>query len=94
MLVEGFIDLVFETEEGLVVVDYKTDGGETPEEIAVSMGRYRLQGGTYALALERATARTVSKVVFLFLHTGSEVVMEDLPGAMKEVQSAVESLVS
>ena len=94
VLVEGFIDLVFETDEGLVVVDYKTDGVETPEEIARSMGRYRLQGGTYALALERATDRPVSKVVFLFLHTGSEVVMEDLPGAMKEVRIAVEGLVA
>ena len=58
------------------------------------MGRYRLQGGTYALALEGVTARSVSKVVFLFLHTGSEVVMEDLPGAMKEVRIAVEGLVA
>ena len=94
VLVEGFIDLVFETDEGLVVVDYKTDGVETPEEIARSMGRYRLQGGTYALALERATNRSVSKVIFLFLHTGSEVVLEDLPGAMQDVQVAVEGLVA
>ena len=85
---------MFETEEGLVIVDYKTDGVETPEEIARSMGRYRLQGGTYALALERVTAQSVSKVVLLFLHTRSEVVMEDLPGAMKEVQIAVEGLVA
>ena len=58
------------------------------------MGRYRLQGGTYALALERATDRSVAKVVFLFLHTGSEVVMQDLPGAMQQVQKAVEGLVA
>ena len=94
VLVEGFIDLVFETEEGLVVVDYKTDGIETPEEIARSMERYRLQGGTYALALEHATDRSVAKVVFLFLHTGSEVVMQDLPSAMQQVQKAVEGLVA
>ena len=94
MLVEGFIDQVFETEEGLVVVDYKTDGIETPEEISRSMERYRLQGGTYALALEHATDRSVAKVVFLFLHTGSEVVMQDLPGAMQQVQKAVEGLVA
>ena len=30
----------------------------------------------------------------LFLHTGSEVVMEDLPGAMEEVRIAVEGLVA
>jgi len=39
VLVEGFIDLVFETDEGLVVVDYKTDGVETPEEIFVQIWR-------------------------------------------------------
>ena len=73
-------------------MDYKTDGVETPEEIVRSMGRYRLQGGTYALALERATDRPVSQVVFLFLHTGVEFVMDDLPGAMNEVRGAVVGL--
>ena len=89
VLIEGFIDLVFETEEGLIVVDYKTDGIETAEEIARSMERYRLQGGTYALGLETATGKSVTKVIFLFLHTGVEFVMDDLPGAMNDVRRAV-----
>ena len=92
VLIEGFIDLVFETEEGLIVVDYKTDGIETAEEIARSMERYRLQGGTYALGLETATGKSVTKVIFLFLHTGVEFVMDDLPGAMNEVRGAVVGL--
>jgi ATP-dependent helicase/nuclease subunit A len=92
VLIEGFIDLVFETEEGLIVVDYKTDGIETSEEIVRSMERYRLQGGTYALGLETATGKSVSKVIFLFLHTGVEFVMDDLPGAMDEVRGAVAGL--
>ena len=92
--IEGFIDLVFEADEDLIVVDYKTDGVETPEEIALSMDRYKLQGASYALALEEVAGKSVAKVVFLFLHTGSEVVMEDLSGAMQEVQGAVAKLVS
>ena len=92
VLIEGFIDLVFETEEGLIVVDYKTDGIETAEEIARSMERYRLQGGTYALGLETATGKSVAKVIFLFLHTGVEFVMDDLFGSMNDVRSAVVSL--
>ena len=94
LLLEGFIDLVFEVDEGLIIVDYKTDGVETPEEIARSMDRYRLQGASYALALEGAAGKPVAKVVFLFLHTGSEVVMEDLSGSMQEVKGAVAQLVS
>ena len=92
VLIEGFIDLVFETEEGLIVVDYKTDGIETAEEIARSMERYRLQGGTYALGLETATGKSVAKVIFLFLHTGVEVVMDDLTEAMNDVRGAVVGL--
>ena len=94
VLLEGFIDLTFESDEGLVVVDYKTDGVETADEIARSMDRYKLQGGSYALALERATGKVVSKVIFLFLHTGSEVVMDDLPKAMDGVQGKIEGLVT
>ena len=50
----GFIDLLFEAEEGLVVVDYKTDaiaGDAAPEAVQ----RYRLQGGAYAHALQELT---------------------------------------
>ena len=94
VLIEGFVDLVFETEEGLIIVDYKTDGIETAEEISRSMESYRLQGGTYALCLESATGKSVTKVIFLFLHTGVEFVMDDLPGAMDDVRDAVANLIA
>jgi len=94
VLIEGFVDLVFETEAGLIIVDYKTDGIETTEEISRSMESYRLQGGTYALCLEAATGKPVVKVIFLFLHTGVEFVMDDLPGAVDDVRGAVANLVA
>ena len=75
-----------------MVVDYKTDGIETAEVISLSMERYRLQGGSYASGLETATGKSVTKVIFLFLHTGVEVVMDDLSGAMDEVRGAVVGL--
>ena len=56
------------------------------------MERYRLQGGTYALGLETATGKSVAKVIFLFLHTGVEFVMDDLPAAMDDVRGAVVGL--
>ena len=65
-VVEGFIDLLYEREGGLVVVDYKTDAIDAPET-AETVQRYRLQGGAYALAAQRATGKPVREVVFLFL---------------------------
>jgi len=79
-------------EERLIVLDYKTDGIDTAEEIAQSMERYRLQSGTYALGLETATGKSVRKVIFLFLRTGVEFVMDDLLGAMNDVRGAVVGL--
>jgi ATP-dependent exoDNAse (exonuclease V) beta subunit len=70
-IIEGIIDLLFEEGDGLVVVDYKTDAigaGETQDAV----DRYRIQGGVYALALERATGRPVKEVVFLFLQPRKE----------------------
>ena len=64
----------------------------TAEEIARFMERYRLQGGTYASGLETATRKSVTKAIFLFLHTGVEVVLDDLPGAMNNVRGAVVGL--
>jgi ATP-dependent helicase/nuclease subunit A len=54
-VLEGFIDLLFEEDGQLVVVDYKTDALASEEEIAQAMQRYRLQGGAYTLALQKAT---------------------------------------
>src|SRR5262249_1825411 len=48
--VEGFVDLLVETLEGLVVVDYKTDQAPGDEGLDAAMRRYRAQGATYALA--------------------------------------------
>ena len=45
-----------------------------------------------ALGLETTTRKSVTKVIFLFLHTGVEFVMDDLPGAMNEVRGAVVGL--
>jgi ATP-dependent helicase/nuclease subunit A len=72
-VLEGFIDLLFEEDGQLVVVDYKTDALESEEEIVQAMQRYRLQGGAYTLALQKATGQDVKEVVFLFLQPHQEV---------------------
>lgn len=93
-IVEGFIDLLFEEEDGFVIVDYKTDELRSADEIDRAMARYRLQGGAYALALSRATEANVKEIVFLFLQPQLEIPIEDVAGAMAEAQKAALSMLS
>ena len=86
-VLDGFIDLLFEEKDGLVVVDYKTDDLDVQgAEDAVQ--RYRLQGGAYALAIQRATGKPVKEIVFLFLRPKREVVLRDIPGLMADAENA------
>ena len=91
-IVEGFIDLLFEEEGGLVIVDYKTDTLGSDDEIERAMARYRLQGGGYALALSKATGLKVKEVSFLFLEPNREVSVDGLSGAMREAEEAALAL--
>ncbi len=70
-VVEGYVDLVYERPDGLVVVDFKTDwlpADDDAAEAAIDrlMTSYRLQGATYAIGLEQVTGRPVVDCVFLF----------------------------
>jgi ATP-dependent helicase/nuclease subunit A len=66
VLVEGFVDLLVETPDGLVVVDYKTDQVPTDAGVEAAVSRYAVQGAAYALALEAALGRPVVGCVFVF----------------------------
>jgi ATP-dependent exoDNAse (exonuclease V) beta subunit len=58
-LIEGVLDLAFEEEGRTVVVDFKTD-----HELAAGETRYRAQLQQYVSAVERATGRPASGVLF------------------------------
>ncbi len=61
VVVEGFADLVIENEDGLEIVDWKTDA--IPEaEVEERLENYRTQAGLYVLGLEQALAATGKKV--------------------------------
>jgi ATP-dependent exoDNAse (exonuclease V) beta subunit len=62
--VEGYVDLMYRTPEGLVIVDYKTASGS--DDLDARAVHYRGQGATYALAVEEAAGETVAAVVFVF----------------------------
>ena len=87
---EGYVDLVFRDDDGLVVVDYKTDavGEDTREARVVS---YRIQAASYALAVAEATGEPVVRAVLCFLepHGSAEVTFTgtDLRAAIAEVEA-------
>jgi ATP-dependent exoDNAse (exonuclease V) beta subunit len=67
VLIEGFVDLVYRGDDGLVVIDYKTDavpGAALDARVAV----YRPQLAAYAKALADATGEQVAGAVLVFLH--------------------------
>jgi len=66
-LFEGIADLVVEDEDGLVVVDYKTDRFSDAEALAGLVSRYTPQVAAYAVAAEAATGRPVVRAVLLFV---------------------------
>ena len=83
---QGFIDLLFETPDGLAIVDYKTDSVSV-EGVSAAAARYRPQAGGYALAIQRATGRPVSEVVFLFLEPHAEESMTGIGELSAEAES-------
>jgi ATP-dependent helicase/nuclease subunit A len=89
--VEGFIDLLYETDQGLVVVDYKTDRAPGEGELDAALQRYTPQGATYALAVEEALGRNVERCVFVFVAPGRarERQISDLPSAIANVRESV-----
>ena len=58
VLIQGIIDACFEEEDGLVVVDYKTDAVSEGAEL---LRRYRVQLSYYARALEQITGKRVKE---------------------------------
>ena len=90
---EGFIDLLVETPDGLVVVDYKTDAASDDTEVEAAVARYRVQAASYAVAVEGVLGRPVARAVFLFLRAGGRVEREvgDLDTAKAEVEAILAS---
>jgi RecB family exonuclease len=63
---EGYVDLVYRDDDGLVVVDYKTDAA-APRELDARLAHYRVQAAAYAVAVAAATAEPVVRCVLCLL---------------------------
>lgn len=91
VMVEGYIDLLIRTPEGLIIVDYKTDSATSPAAIEAKVAAYELQGAAYAVALEVTTGLTVLDCRFVFCMSGDAVErsVADLDAAKQRVRHAV-----
>lgn len=73
ILIQGIIDAYFEEEDGLVIVDYKTD--RVIREIEL-LDRYQSQLEYYKKALEQITGKKVKEMVIYSTGLGKEVVVK------------------
>jgi ATP-dependent helicase/nuclease subunit A len=73
ILLQGVVDCCFETDDGLTVVDFKTDHVRTEEEIAQRADHYRTQLEAYSRALERVLEKQVIRRALYFLTPGATV---------------------
>jgi ATP-dependent exoDNAse (exonuclease V) beta subunit len=89
-VLEGFIDLVYEDDDGLVIVDYKTD---TVPLAALDrrVAYYRPQVAAYVSGLAAATGRPVARAVLLFLSPSgaAERTVDDIDDAITQLREQV-----
>ncbi len=72
LLIQGIIDVFFEEEDGIVLLDYKTDSVRDGKELAE---RYRTQMELYQEAVERALGKAVKEKVLYSFCLGEEILV-------------------
>lgn len=72
MLIQGIIDVFFEEEGEIVVVDYKTDVVKSPKEL---IKRYQVQLDYYGEALCRLTGKKVKQKIIYSFALAKEIVL-------------------
>lgn len=72
VLVQGIVDAFFYEDGEIIIMDYKTDSVEKPEQLVL---RYQAQLALYARALEEATGRKVREKIIYSFHLKTEIVV-------------------
>ncbi|QGR00068.1 helicase-exonuclease AddAB subunit AddA [Paenibacillus psychroresistens] len=72
VLIQGVIDCLFEDEQGLILLDYKTDAVRTPD-IPLLAEKYRVQLELYAKAVEQIWKKPVTQT-YLFYFDGAHLI--------------------
>lgn len=91
MIVGGQIDLWFEDERGIVIVDYKTDD-VSAGEVETRAASYATQLQLYAIGLERFTGRLPSEAWLYFLRPSVAIPVPLAPLWLETARHAVRSL--
>lgn len=73
ILIQGIIDVYFEEEDGLVLLDYKSDLVANEKQL---IQRYHIQLDYYKRALEQMLSRRVKEIIIYSLPLASEIHME------------------
>lgn len=77
-LLEGYVDLLYRSDDGLVIVDYKTSASSDEEELDKRAKSYASQLSAYALGVATATGELVARATLVFL-TPSGALELDVP---------------
>jgi ATP-dependent helicase/nuclease subunit A len=91
-VLEGYVDLLVRTPDGLVIVDYKTDQWSGPVQSAERVGRYRLQLAAYGAALGAALDEPIVGGVLVRCASkgdAEQIVIDAWADALEEVRLAV-----
>jgi len=72
IIVQGIIDVYFEEEDGIVLLDYKTDRLTEGEEEKL-VKRYKAQMKCYSEAIEKATGKNVKEIILYSFSLGTEI---------------------
>ncbi len=90
--IEGYIDLLVEHDDGLIVVDYKTDAVRNEADVDAKLEQYGRQGAAYAAAVAVATGRPVVDVQFVFCRPEGPIVrrIDGLDALVDDVVAAAQ----
>jgi len=91
-VLEGFIDLLYRVDSGLVIVDYKTTTAPM-HDLGQRTAYYRPQLAAYAAALQAATSEPVTRCILLFLTPDGATArtIDRIPEAASLIRNIVQS---
>ncbi len=91
-LLEGYVDLLVRTDDGYVIVDYKTDDWTDRSQQRERIARYRRQLAAYGVALEGVIGEPViAGLLVRCVASGpaEQIVLTDFDEAQREVRAAL-----
>jgi ATP-dependent helicase/nuclease subunit A len=88
-VLEGYVDLLVRTDDGLVIVDYNTDQWSGATQAGERIARYRIQLAAYGVALEGVLGEPVIGGVLIRCRPDAdaeEIAIDDWQGALDDVR--------